>query len=270
MKQKPLICTSIIQSDKEAILLDLRKAKDEGSDLAELRIDFLNNKDLSIIESIIANSPIPLIVTNRNRDDGGKFPSKDGDSRLSLLSSCIEWKPAFIDIELHTDKQDIDALTEKAHSNGVGVICSYHDFKKTPNLQEIMRIHREMIANKADLAKLVFTPTDKKDNLEILKATSELRKSNTPFALFGMGMIGQSTRLLCPIIGASLTYCALEPDPRSNLGQVSLDQTKRLFGLIERTKGWKATRESHDEVMALAGIEFDANSPFRAIEKAIA
>jgi 3-dehydroquinate dehydratase I len=271
MKQKPLICTSIVRSDKEAILEDLKKASVAGSDFAELRLDFLSQKLESIIKLLISESPLPLIVTNRNRDDGGKFPSDDEDSRLATLNSCIDWKPAFIDIELHTDPTKRAKLIRNAHAHGVGIICSYHDFHATPKAKEIVGKHKEMVATGADVTKLVFTPNSKQDVLEIAKATKELSETSQAFTLFGMGKIGQSTRILCPVMGACLTYCAIEPDAKSNLAQISLEETRRFFSMIERTKGWKSVRESKGDVAMLSAVEFGTvtDSPFRSIQASL-
>lgn len=269
MKQEPLICTSIIQHDRNSILEDLSKAEKQGSDLAELRIDFLNEKSASEIKSIISESTLPLIITNRNKENGG-FQYSNENQRLSLLESCLSSRPAFIDIELYADKKGRDELIAKAKGQKVGVIGSYHDFKGTPSEDKIVEIYRQIVQTGADLAKLVFTPNTKEDVLRILRATQKL-KDEVPFALFGMGQVGQSSRIICPILGSCLTYCAIEPDPSSGLAQIPLASTRGFFDMTKRTKGWKSARESNADVMLLATIEFgtSAEFPFRPIEEAL-
>lgn len=266
MKEKPLICTSIVQSDKVSILADLERAKNEGSDLAELRIDFLTDKSVDTIKSIISQSPLPLIVTNRNKEDGGRFPSGNENVRLQLLNSAIELRPAFVDIELHTNESDRSAILKNARKNGVGVICSYHDFKQTPKQNQIIKFYEDIAKTGADVAKLVFTVNKKDDVQTIILATKQLSGEQMPFTLFGMGQTGQSSRLLCPMIGACMTYCALEPDLNNKLGQVSVKDTKRLFNLIERSKGWEGIKKVAGDIMVLSAMEFASNSPFRSIE----
>ena len=71
-----------------------------------------------------------------------------------------------------------------------------------------------------------------------------------------MGDVGQNTRILSPVIGSCLTYCALNPDPKSGLSQLSLKDTKRMFDLLEMKKGWKALRKEHKDVLSAAMGEY--------------
>jgi 3-dehydroquinate dehydratase len=84
MKTRPLICTPITTDSYNSFFEDMALAKSMGSDLAELRIDYFHDIAPDIISDIINKSKLPLIVTNRNRENGGLFAGGE-DSRLELL-----------------------------------------------------------------------------------------------------------------------------------------------------------------------------------------
>lgn len=257
IKKKPLVCTSIIADNKRTFLLKVSSASKGGSDLAELRIDSLKNRDPKNIQEIIRKSSLPLIVTNRNQENRGMFPSGNEESRLYLLRSSMEAKPAFIDIELQTTEKDRDAIIAEAKKKGIGVICSYHDFKNTPKTEAIVQFYKQVAETGADVAKLVFTPHSRKDVANILKAVQLTKFEGIPSTIFGMGEMGQDTRILSPVLGSCLTYCALKVEMNTGLFQVSLKDTKSIFGLIEsKKKNWSSIRKQHKDILALALTEY--------------
>ncbi len=265
MKKQPLICTTILAPTYGVFLSKAKRAYSAGSDMAELRIDSLNNQSPETVKKIIADSRIPLIVSNRNKENHGLCPSKNEQTRLGLLSECIKAKPSFVDIELETDRHDRTAIIDDAKNNRVGVICSYHDFARTPSSKEIIKIFKKIINTAPDVAKMVFTPHTKKDIENILHAVEHLRHEKTPSTIFGMGNMGQDTRILSPILGSCLTYCSLKADPTNGLSQISVKDTRAIFDiLIKQKRGWTSVRQEHRELLALAITEFMSkeNYPF--------
>jgi len=268
MQKRPFICTSITADNKRSFISTAKKAVKGGADFAELRIDFLKDPSPNNIKEIILESPLPLIVTNRNKENRGTFKGSES-LRISLLHSAIDAKPAFVDIELHTEEKSRNEIIEYAHDQHVGVICSYHDFKESPTAEKMVENYKEICETDADLAKMVYTPHTEQDLIEILKATQTLRNEKTPYALFGMGEMGQITRLLCHVIGSCLTYCAVKPDPNNGLFQISLKATKSLFDTVSATKGWTSIRKEHKDLMALAIWELTSKESYPFIGKKI-
>jgi 3-dehydroquinate dehydratase/shikimate dehydrogenase len=265
MKKQPLICTSITASTAGVFMSKTKIALNKGSDIAELRIDSLKNQSPENIKKIISDSCLPLIVTNRNKENRGLFPSGNEQKRLSLLLESMEAKPAFIDIELHTEEKDRIKIIDAAKKKGIGIICSYHDFVSTPSSEKIIKIFKEVSNTGADIAKLVFTPHTKKDIVNILHAVEYVRYDNMPSTIFGMGDMGQDTRILSPVLGSCLTYCSIKPDPTNGLSQVSVKDTRAIFDLLtKQKKGWTSVRKEHKELLALAITEFMSkeNYPF--------
>ena len=266
MKERPLICTPIAADNFDSYLNLLQSAKNMGSDIAEFRIDYFKNITAEVLKNVISESELPLIVTNRNREDGGMFSSGE-EVRLELLETAIESKPSFVDIEVAIDREKRDNIIQKARINDVGIICSYHDFRHTPTQNEIFEIYSDINETGANVAKMVFTPVTDKDIRNILSVTERFSNNEMLFTIFGMRQKGQITRMLTPLLGACLTYCSLYNNPNNNLGQADLQSTRKYFDMMG-TKGWSVIRNKRDMLMNLDQIEFneDGSYPLSSID----
>lgn len=267
MKERPLICTPIAADNFDSYLNLLQSAKNMGSDIAEFRIDYFKNITGEVLNNVISESELPLIVTNRNREDGGMFSSGE-EVRLELLETAIESKPSFVDIEVAIDREKRDNIIQKARINDVGIICSYHDFRHTPTPNEIFEIYSDINETGANVAKMVFTPVTDKDIRNILSVTERFSNNEMLFTIFGMRQKGQITRILTPLLGACLTYCSLYNNPNNNLGQADLQSTRKYFDMMG-TKGWSVIRNKRDMLMNLDQIEFneDGSYPLSSIDR---
>jgi len=265
MKERPVLCASIVATSEHDYFNRLLEATEKDIDLAELRLDFINDINENLANDLISKSKIPLIVTNRNKENGGTFQG-DEKTRLSIINSSIKAKPTFIDIELSTNEKDRGRIIDFAKENNVGVICSYHDFNKTPSETDIHKIYQEMYKTRSDLIKMVFTPHSSKDVRAILQANYDLRYEKTPYTLFGMGKHGQNTRLLSLLLGSCLTYCSVESNTQNSLFQISVEEMKRYFSHIEK-QGWQEMRKRGNELLELSMIELndDESHPFKSI-----
>jgi len=261
MKERPLICTPIAADNFDSYLNLLQSAKNMGSDIAEFRIDYFKNITAEVLNNVISESELPLIVTNRNREDGGMFSSGE-EVRLELLETAIESKPSFVDIEVAIDREKRDNIIQKARINDVGIICSYHDFRHTPTPNEIFEIYSDINETGANVAKMVFTPVTDKDIRNILSVTERFSNNEMLFTIFGMRQKGQITRMLTPLLGACLTYCSLYNNPNNNLGQADLQSTRKYFDMMG-TKGWSVIRNKRDMLMNLDQIEFNEDGSYQ-------
>ena len=163
-----------------------------GVDYLEWRADFLGDK--------IPKSHIPWIITARHPLEGGKnalTQSRRRELLLSLLPSA-----ALVDIEARSlaGLKDVVAC---AKNNGVGIIASFHDFKKTPTtsrLREVIRRAKDSGASVVKIATRTTTPKDVSRLLDLWNATP------LPLAIMGMGPLGMSSRLLFANCGSALNY----------------------------------------------------------------
>ena len=230
-KKSPLICTTILAKNKQEFLRTATKAA-RLCDIAELRIDYLKEPTAPLIKEIIAESPLPLIVTNRSQRDGGLFPKSKESLRISLIKSSLEFSPAIVDIELELPNAVRSELIQLAKKNNVGVICSYHDFASTPSIPSVLELAKQISRTEADITKLVFMPSNYNDASRILKAANVMAKGRNLFTVFGMGEKGQITRLATLLFG-SVWFTAPSTEPtRSRANRSRLCKKMHYFNRI--------------------------------------
>jgi 3-dehydroquinate dehydratase I len=251
-KKRPLVCATILAKNKRAFLRTAMNAA-RLCDIAELRIDYLKEPTASLIKKIIAESPLPLIVTNRSLRDGGLFPKSKESLRISLIKSSLEFSPAMVDIELELPGDVRSELIQLAKKNNVGVICSHHDFASTPSIPRVLKLSKQISRTGADITKLVFMPSNHDDASRILKAANVMAKRRNLFTVFGMGDYGQITRLATLLFGSCLVYCTLGRADKK-LGQIGVDNARKFINSLE-SYGHLEKREERARLLKVLGRE---------------
>ncbi len=226
---KPLIVGVISSLD----VSEATDAKDDGADILELRVDLMDLEDKKEIKSrareMKAKTGLPVIITNRKRDEGGRFRGGE-DERISLLEMLIDVGDAF-DIELSTEEHLRRTFIEKARSFGKTVILSYHDFRGMPTKEKMIDIVEKMQAE-GDIAKVAVTPGKPGEVLILLETSLEIAKHDKPFVMIGMGDIGRHFRLISHIYGSALTYGFVRKGVAP--GQLNIRDIKMAWSIMER------------------------------------
>jgi 3-dehydroquinate dehydratase I len=206
---------------------ELGKLSSTHFDFCELRIDLLYRTSAEL-ESHIEDVACPKIATVRDPNEGGAnaLPEK---TRLELYQ---RWLPLcdLIDVELRSLSR-FSGLVEQAESAAKGVIISFHDFEKTPSLEELQekvdrcRLKKNQIFK---VASKVAQWADVETLIRLLQQNPQLR-----IAAMGMGEFGKLSRLVLARLGSCLVYGSVGQavDP----GQWPVNQLARL--LSEMTNG---------------------------------
>lgn len=222
--ESPAICAAIIGEDIASMEEDLKRALEKGPDLIELRLDKL--KDTSDWTELLREE-VPMIVTNRKKDEGGFFEGSE-EERIEILYEAIDRGAPCIDIELSTLKNKRDELIEKATKEGTSVITSFHDFNKVPPVENLMEKTREMFESGCDIGKIIGFARDKEDSLRILEFLIRAsRKTRVPVISFAMGEAGEFTRITTPLLGSPVTYASI--GEKTAPGQLSLENEKKIL-----------------------------------------
>ncbi len=173
-----------------------------------------------------------LLVTFRTKAEGGEqaLSHKEYLAFLHLIldTDCAD----LLDIEFFTAGADLPKLVEQAHSAGVAVVCSSHDFAKTPPRAELVSRMVQMQQAGADLPKLAVMPRCRSDVLELLAATAEMADHHpeTPVITMSMGALGAVSRLAGETFGSAMTFA--NPGQASAPGQVSLDIVNEVLDAL--------------------------------------
>lgn len=186
------ICIPIIDfenglDEKLTIINNSRQVK-----YVELRIDYLD--DIDRLESIISNIDKQIILTNRTVNEWWKFEWNSKEC-IDLLSKYIN-KVNYVDFELR-NLEYIDEL--KAKLTNQSLILSYHDFVKTPSLEELKNVLKDMSKYNPDVYKIAVMPNSIND-VEILEKLVDYFKANYKwdFIFISMWKLWEETRIDFP------------------------------------------------------------------------
>ena len=221
----PKVILPIVERAEAAILEKAAQFSTLQADCVEWRVDHFDD----------ARTPGAVarwLVTFRTQAEGGQVALSPAEYRqfleLVLDTDCAD----LLDIEFFTAGADLPLLVEQAHTAGVPVVCSSHDFHKTPPRAELVHRMVAMQQAGADLPKLAVMPQSRTDVLELLAATAEMAEHHpeTPVITMSMGALGAVSRLAGETFGSAMTFA--NPGQASAPGQVSLDIVNEVLDAL--------------------------------------
>lgn len=212
------IAIPIFQAKKEDVIKVAEDCIEKGADVLEFRIDALDNPNFKDIQEIIEEINFPMIATNRISSEGGSFKGTE-EERIDILLKCAPLVD-YVDIELQSD----DKYIKQIHDTGVTTIVSYHDFHKTPEINEIMYIV-EKEQKLGDIAKVAFMPNDLDDTLKILAILSHCENT----IAISMSDLGSYTRVMASTFDSPITFAA--GTDVTAPGQIDIETMKSLLNM---------------------------------------
>jgi len=186
--------------------------------LAEVRLDLMRTFDVS---KLVANSPVPLILTCRPERERGGFTGPES-GRAGILRTAWESGCAYIDVEADS----LDLVSGWGGESPTQVIASQHWFDRMPS--GLLGTYRDL-RDRCAVVKLVGTARSAADVLPVLEL---LRDASTPVIAMAMGPPGTCTRLLAPAFApALLTYGAATPAAATAPGQITVEEMTDRYAL---------------------------------------
>ena len=235
---RPKICVPLVATTPAALGVAAAALPTGDFDLVELRIDFLDAVDdtVSVIAAVDAvrtalPDGIPILFTFRTAREGGQRDISAGDYE-ALLAVAVSAGVDAVDVEMFTDRDHLVRIVDNAHTAGVPVVMSSHDFEKTPPRDEIVS---RLVAQQelgADVVKIAVMPTSPRDVLTLMDATEHFtaRLATRPAITMSMGALGVISRLAGETIGSSLTFGSVGAS--SAPGQVDARTLKALLDVV--------------------------------------
>ena len=226
---RPKVILPIVERNETAILKKAAGFSTKKADCVEWRADWFTdvlNPDalrrcLQGLRDRLGG--MLLLVTFRTRDEGGEMALTREQYEAFCSAVCASGCADLLDLEFFPCGDTLPRLIAQAHAAGVKVICSSHDFQKTPSRTELVARMVAMQQAGADLPKLAVMPTCRADVLELLAATAEMTECHpeTPVITMSMGALGAVSRLCGEAFGSAMTFA--NPGQASAPGQVPLD-----------------------------------------------
>ena len=264
----PAVAVSLTGPSLAHARAQARRAIGAGADVLELRVDLLEEAGAltaapmdtaaarvleclrgvgEVANGADADAGAPLLLTCRTAAEGGRAQLDDaayGALLRSVLDGLADWaperRPAAIDVEVQ--RGCLQLVCEHAHTLGVDVVASFHDFEATPPDEVLEGVLARMADEGADLAKIAVWPTSADDVARLLgvcaratMGTGEGAGPGVPVAAMSMGALGAVSRV-APAFGTALTF-AVVPDEQGEArasapGQMPIQDVRRCLELL--------------------------------------
>jgi 3-dehydroquinate dehydratase I len=171
-------------------------------DLLEIRLDEIDLPWPEVREAI-QKTGVPVLLTIRHPSEGGKWRGSEQE-RLAIYLEALH-DVAIIDVELNSEIAE--QVTKAARDKCKPAIVSFHDFAKTPSLDELNKIisRGQKIADVVKISTMVRGAGDIAILEELLRMDRE-----APLCVIGMGDHARQTRVTFPLLGSCLTYGYLD------------------------------------------------------------
>ena len=218
MYSQTKIAIPIFQEKIEDVITVANDCINKGADILEFRIDALKEPNFKDIKYAIEEINFPIIATNRIESEWGSFKGSE-EERIDILYKCANLIE-YVDIELQSN----DEYIEKIHKSGVKTIVSYHDFEKTPEIDEITYIVEKEL-ELGDIAKVAFMPHDLEDTLKILVILSHCKNT----IAISMSDLGSYTRVMASKFDSPITFAAGRDATAP--GQIDIETMKALLNM---------------------------------------
>jgi len=214
------ICGIVFASEEKDALREIDTAVELGADLVELRLDSILNAELS---KLVKHQDIPKIVT----DIAGR---RKPEARAEMLKKGISMHPDYVDInyDFELGEKARDELILLAKRQGVRVICSFHDYDRTPSESIMLSVVSKMKKLGSDVGKIAVEANSIEDCKTVLNMISKSAEVGLPLIAISTGNLGSFTRLVGPIYGSFLTYAPISSE-NTSLGQIPLEELILIY-----------------------------------------
>ncbi len=211
-----MICISLVNKNFSECLKIVSKEQ-----LVEIRIDKLK---LTLEETgKLFRASSTLVATCRK----GELTDQERHGHLAM---AVFSGAAYVDIDTGTDDSFRTELIRLARSKNCRVIVSYHNFDATPSYNDLAEIADQCIQKGGDIAKIACMVKSEEDVINMLS----LYNLDMQLISVGMGDMGKITRVAAPYLGAEFTYASYEPGLEAAAGQISRDDMKKIFDLLNK------------------------------------
>lgn len=234
----PKICVPIVGVTKKDIIAEAQSFDAIPVDVVEWRVDwfehvFETEAVLDVLKDLReALGDTALLMTFRTSKEGGE-KAIDAEAYAALnIAAAKSGYVDLVDVEVFTGDEIVSRIIREAHTAGVKVVASNHDFDQTPDKDDIVSRLRKMQDMDADIPKIAVMPQNKKDVLTLLAATEEMYSTyaDRPIITMSMAGTGVISRLCGEVFGSALTFGAAKK--ASAPGQMGVNDLHTVLKLL--------------------------------------
>ena len=213
----------IVKGKKLEIQQALQRSYPKKS-LFEFRLDLMERQALKGLSGLQQQAQLPIIFTLRCIRQGGQFAGSE-EERLNFLFSCLSLKVDYVDLEYDIDP----AFARKVKTTfpNTKIICSFHDFEKTPN--DLDQVLEKIQLFPADMYKICTYAKSSVDSLRMLEFIQRTRTQRQPVAGMCIGPLGAVTRILARVVDNVVTYIPAGKEDDLTHGGLNLDDLLNIY-----------------------------------------
>lgn len=194
---------------------------DGHAQLIETRLDFLDSPGLPSLPEPRSSR---YIATCRPGREGGNFQGSE-EERIGMLREAVSAGYDWIDVEYDVDLPfEIPSTTR--------VIRSRHIFGSFP---KDLSHEFQCLIGRGDVAKLAVDILSTRQLTELLSWMVNQSDDSSDRIIIGMGVLGQPSRYLGPVLGSPWTYVCEDAGMEVAPGQLSLQEAKNVHLIGEAT-----------------------------------
>jgi 3-dehydroquinate dehydratase type I len=211
-----MICVSVSHKNQ------LEKAVDSGAAMLELRLDLIGEKPDSLYPVI--PKAIPTVLTCRP----GIYQEEE---RAVLLKQGLELGASYVDVETESSDAFLSNIKQYADLQGAKLIVSYHNFERTPGLEDLESLMIACFERGADIAKIATRIHGTDDVLNLIALFGLPGQK----VILGMGPMGRILRIMGPYLGGVFTFASLEEGKETAPGQLSIKEMNDIYKVIDKS-----------------------------------
>jgi 3-dehydroquinate dehydratase type I len=108
---------------------------------------------------------------------------------------------------------------------------SYHNFERTPGLEDLESVMIACYEKGAAIAKMATRISGRDDILNLLA----LYNLPGEKVILGMGPLGKILRVMGPYLGGAFTFASLEKGKETAPGQLSIKEMNEIYKVIDQS-----------------------------------
>ncbi len=226
------LAVPIANDTTDEMVKNAEQAAQAGAELVELRCDYLTDLRpqtvAELIKKVKINCDLPMIVTCRDKAEGGKGDWSTA-LRIEILKTAL-WSGAdYIDCEYENFANDEirkSLLTELTNYPPTRLIVSAHNFQGP--FVDVESLYKTIKSMADDvIPKIVYKANHINDCFEALDLLHKTEGEDR--IILCMGKAGKIVRILAEKFGAFVTFAAVDSENTTADGQLTIEEFTQLY-----------------------------------------
>jgi len=222
---KTIYCLPIIKPSITEVIQTINKYPDY--DVYEVWVDYIHDNLFSIFKKMENKL---LFCFRRKNGEPIQMPF---EKRKEIINNSID-KNILIDCDIKQQKEDLEYINSLPASRQriINLIASYHNYKNTPNENELDKLVTTMKKYNPEIYKIAAYCQSPEDAVRLMRLLIQLKKQNKKAIVLGMGEYGKITRVFGALYGNEITFTPASNNEGSAQGQLTKEQMEIIIKFL--------------------------------------